>query len=50
MLDAHAQPWLIEVNCSPAMAISGSVDRATKVVHLLISFCIICQNKGFGLI
>jgi hypothetical protein len=38
MLDSKAQPWLLEVNCSPALAISGDVDRATKVVLILCFF------------
>ena len=32
LLDENAKPILLEVNCSPAMAIQGDVDRATKVV------------------
>lgn len=33
MLDQHWKPWIIEVNASPAIAISGMQDTTVKIVR-----------------
>ena len=45
LLDENARPYLLEVNCSPAMAIQGDVDRATKV-FLMNDICEIVGLTG----